>query len=152
MNKIFKYFEKLLIWGILISISVILIFAFIDIVYVIYQHLFAPPIFIINAKGLMNLFSLLLLLLIGLELFETVRAYLKEDIVHVEFIVLVAIIAIARKVIIWDFEQYNTQELISLAVMILALGIAYFLIRKADGRIKKSWLQKGRKSVEEKDD
>ncbi len=100
----------------------------------------------------MNLFSLLLLLLIGLELFETVRAYLKEDIVHVEFIVLVAIIAIARKVIIWDFEQYNTQELISLAVMILALGIAYFLIRKADGRIKKSWLQKGRKSVEEKDD
>jgi uncharacterized membrane protein (DUF373 family) len=151
MNKVFKYFERFLIWGILIAISIILIFAFIDIVYVISKHLLSAPFLIIDARGLMNLFSLLLLLLIGLELFETVRAYLKEDIVHVEFIILVAIIAISRKVIIWDFNQYNTEELVSLAVMILALGVAYFLIKKADRRFKKNWLQKNENKDKEND-
>ncbi len=84
----------------------------------------------------MHLFSLFLILLIGLELLETVKAYLKDDIVHVEFIILVAIIAIARKVIIWDFNKYSTHELLSLAAMIVALGITYFLIKKADVKLK----------------
>jgi uncharacterized membrane protein (DUF373 family) len=84
----------------------------------------------------MNLFSIFLVLLIGLELLETVKAYLKKDIVHVEFIILVAIIAIARKAIVWDFKKYTTEELIGLAVMILTLGITCFLIKKADIKIK----------------
>jgi len=78
---------------------------------------------------------LLLVLLIGLELLETIKAYLKEDIVHVEFIILVAIIAIARKVIVWDFNKYSFEELLSLAAMIVGLGITYFLIKKADLKI-----------------
>jgi uncharacterized membrane protein (DUF373 family) len=84
----------------------------------------------------MGLFSLFLVLLIGLELLETVKAYLKEDIVHVEFIILVAIIAIARKAIVWDFKKYTTEELVSLAIMIVALGVTYFLIKKADIKLK----------------
>lgn len=116
--------------------STILVLAFIDIVYEIVQHIKAEPMFIIDADGLMGLFSLFLVLLIGLELLETIKAYLKDDIVHVEFIILVAIIAIARKAIVWDFNKYTTQELISLAIMILALGATYFLIKKANIKIK----------------
>lgn len=121
-----------MIIGILIVISVTLILAFVDIIYEIKQKILLPPKFIIDASGLMDLFSLLLVLLIGLELLETVKAYLKDDIVHVEFIILVAIIAIARKVIIWDFKKYSPIELLSLAAMIVALGGAYFLIKKSD--------------------
>ena len=117
--------------------SVILVLAFIDIVYEIYKQIIQEPLFIIDASGLMGLFSLFLVLLIGLELLETVKAYLKEDIVHVEFIILVAIIAIARKAIVWDFKKYTTEELISLAIMTVALGITYFLVKKADIKIKR---------------
>lgn len=70
--------------------------------------------------------------MIGLELLETVKTYLKEDIVHVEIIILVAIIAIARKVIVWDFNKYQVYELLSLAAMIVGLGITYFLIKRAN--------------------
>lgn len=94
------------------------------------------PRFIIDADGLMDLFSLLLVILIGLELLETVKAYLKEDIVHVEFIILVAIIAIARKVIVWDFNKFQVDELLSLAAMIVGLGITYFLIKMAGSRFR----------------
>ena len=115
--------------------SIILLLAFIDIVYEIQEHVKEHPFFIIDANGLMDLFSIFLVLLIGLELLETVKTYLKEDMVHVEFILLVAITAVARKVIVWDFNNYTTEQLISLAVMTLSLGVTYFLVRKADVKI-----------------
>lgn len=136
MLDFLKYVERFIIGGILIVMSVILVLAFIDIVYEIYKKIIEEPIFIIDSSGLMGLFSLFLVLLIGLELLETVKAYLKEDIVHVEFIILVAIIAIARKAIIWDFEEYTTEELISLAIMTVALGVTYFLVKRADLKLK----------------
>jgi len=140
MIKIIEYIERGLIWGIILLMSLILVLAFVDIVYVIKEKALAPPLFIIDANGLMSLFSLFLVLLIGLELLETVKTYLKDDIVHVEFIILVAIIAISRKAIIWDFKQYTTEQLVGLAIMILALGTTYFLVKKADVTIK---LKKG---------
>jgi len=134
MLSLVKYIERSLIWGILLVMSILLILAFIDVAWEIKQKIIASPMFIIDATGLMDLFSLFLVLLIGLELLETVKAYLKDDIVHVEFIILVAIIAIARKVIVWDFSKYDTQELIGLAIMITALGVTYFLIKRANTR------------------
>ena len=135
LKKILKYIEVALISGILLVISLTLILAFVDIVYEIMQKVMRSPRFIIEASGLMDLFSLLLVLLIGLELLETVKAYLKDDIVHVEFIILVAIIAIARKVIVWDFNKYSVEELLSLAAMTVGLGITYFLIKKSGSKI-----------------
>ncbi len=148
MLKLLKYLEKILVWGILMVVSLLLLLAFIDIVYEIAQKILAPPIMIINAEGLMDLFSIFLVLLIGLELLETVKAYLTEDLFHVEFIILVAIIAISRKVIIWDFEKYSSTELLSLSAMIVALGITYFLIKKSDLKIK---FPLGKKNLKEKD-
>jgi len=132
MTRLIEYIERILIWGVILIISIILILAFLDILYVIYKQVLETPVLIIDANGLMSLFSLFLVLLIGLELLETVKTYLKEDIVHVEFIILVAVIAIARKAIVWDFDKYTTRELISLAAMMVALGITYYLIKRAD--------------------
>jgi len=138
LKKLLKYIESGLIIGILTVICIILILAFIDIVYEIKQKVVLPPRFILDANNLIDLFSLLLVVLIGLELLETVKAYLKDDIVHVEFIILVAIIAIARKVIVWDFDKYQVEELLSLAAMTVGLGITYFLIKLADFRFRKT--------------
>ena len=136
MKKTLRFIESALVIGILGVISFILILSFIDILYEIKQKVIMPPRFIIDANGLMDLFSILLVLMIGLELLETVKTYLKEDIVHVETIILVAIIAIARKVIVWDFDKYQVYELLSLAAMIVGLGITYFLIKRANFNIR----------------
>lgn len=136
MLKLLRHLERSLIWGIILIMLFILILAFVDILYVIRQKLLDDPFLIIEANGLMNLLSIFLILLIGLELLETVKTYLEDDKVHVEFIILVAIIAIARKAIVWDFGIYGKDELLSLAAMIVALGITYFLIKRADISIK----------------
>jgi uncharacterized membrane protein (DUF373 family) len=132
MNRVIKLFESGLTVGILIVLFVVLVAAFIDIAYEIYAKIVAPPVLLIDASGLMGLFSLVLVLLIGLELIETVKAYLEHDVVHVDLVVLVAIIAIARKVIVWDFEKYSHLQLFSLAAMTLGLSLSYFLIKRAE--------------------
>ena len=43
-----------------------------------------------------------LLVLIGIELLDTIKAYFRENTIHVEIVILLAIIAIARKVILLD--------------------------------------------------
>lgn len=130
ISVVFKAFEAVLLVGILLALSVTLLLAFVDIAYVIYAKIMAPPAFIVDAQGLIELFSLVLILLIGLELVETVKTYLKENAVHVELVLLVAIIAIARKVVVWDFSQYTHTELYSLAAMVVALGVSHFLVKR----------------------
>jgi uncharacterized membrane protein (DUF373 family) len=83
-----------------------------------------------TAGSLMELFSIFLVILIGIELLETVKAFLMKEVIQVEIVVLVAIIAISRKVIIWDFSNSSTIEIFGIATVLLALGITYFLIRK----------------------
>jgi len=130
MKTVLKLVETILVIGILLALSVTLLLALLDIAYVIYTKIMAPPTFIVDAQGLMELFSLILILLIGVELIHGVKAYLDENVVHVELILLIAIIAIARKVVVWDFDKHSHTELYSLAAMILALGVSYFLVKQ----------------------
>lgn len=134
MLKFIKHIERLLVWGLLAAIAVLLVLAFIDIVYEISVTLLSPPLLIVDANGLMDLFSIFLVLLIGMELLQTVKAYLQEDIIHVELVIVVAVIAIARKVIVWDFDKYTPLELAGLAGMIVALGVTYYLIKRSNLR------------------
>ena len=147
INAVFKAFEAVLLVGILLALSVTLLLAFVDIAYVIYGKIMAPPVFVVDANGLMELFSLVLILLIGLELVETIKTYLKQNAIHVELVLLVAIIAIARKVVVWDFNKHTYTQLYSLAVMVVALGVSYFLVKRSALKIP-LW---PRRSQEEED-
>jgi len=56
-----------------------------------------------------------------------------EEMVHVEVILLVAIIAIARKVIILDVKTVAPLTLIGVAAIILELSIGYYCLKRALG-------------------
>ncbi len=73
------------------------------------------------------------MVLIGLELVESVKAYLEEDKVHAEIVFLVAIVAVARKIIILDYKNVTPGFLYGMAAIILALSGGYWLVRKGVG-------------------
>lgn len=81
-------------------------------------------------KTLFNLFGLFLNVLIALELLENIGGYLQKNVTQVELVVVTAMIAIARKIIILDFEKISSEELIALALSMLALATSYWVIRK----------------------
>ena len=72
-----------------------------------------------------------LLVLVGLELLNTIKAYVKEHVVHAEIVLLAALIAVARKAITLDLKQLAPATAFGLAALLLALATAYFLLKRA---------------------
>ena len=85
---------------------------------------------------ILDIFGYFLLILIGVELLETMKAYLIKNEIHVEIIILVAIIAVARKIILLDpfvegAEVLNSAGMIALGVVIIALAVSFYLVKKS---------------------
>jgi uncharacterized membrane protein (DUF373 family) len=80
-------------------------------------------------KSVQTAFSGVLLVILGLELMETLRVYFKSHRVRLETILAVAIIAIGRHVINVDVEHMAGTSLIGVAAVVLALTCGYFLVR-----------------------
>jgi uncharacterized membrane protein (DUF373 family) len=78
-----------------------------------------------------NAFGGVLLVLLGLELLETVRTYFAEHRVRLEVIMIVAMIAVSRHIITIDFEHTDGLWLVGVAALVTALGAAYYLIRRS---------------------
>ncbi len=82
-------------------------------------------------KHLHGIFGGFLSVLIGIELLHTIKMYLIEDIVHVEIVLLVALIGISRHVIDLDYKHMEPITIFGLGALIVALSAGYYLIKKA---------------------
>jgi uncharacterized membrane protein (DUF373 family) len=118
--------------------SLVLLLATFNIVFFIIKNIIQEPMSQLTANNLMELFSIFLVILIGIELLETVKAFLMKETIQVEIVVLVAIIAVARKVIIWEFTDSSPSEVFGISAILLTLGVTYFLIRKTRFKINLS--------------
>lgn len=131
LKRMLKAFEKVLIYFLIIMMAGVLLIATIELGFYLVKNLITSDYLLIDLDALMDLFGLFLLVLIGIELLDTIKIYLRDNIVHVEVVVLVAIIALARKVVILKIENLSGEILFGIAGLILALGVAYYLIKKA---------------------
>ncbi len=131
MKKFTKLIEKGIVHILIVMMSIILILATIELGYYLVKNIIFSEYLIIDLDGLMDLFGIFLLVLIGIELLDTIKVYLIENQVHVEVVVLVAIIALARKIVILKVEQLAGETIIGMGILIVALAIAYYLIKKA---------------------
>lgn len=77
-----------------------------------------------------RVFAGVLLLLLGLELLETLKTYFSDYHVRIEVILIVAMIAVGRHIVQIDFQHMAPAALAGVAMLILALSISYFLVRK----------------------
>lgn len=79
---------------------------------------------------IIELFGLFFLVLVGIELFETLQIYTKERVVHVEVVLLVALIVAARKIIMIDYTKTSTDVFFGIAAVVVSIGITYYLLKK----------------------
>ncbi len=116
-----------------IALIAVILVAIVDLIIFLCTDLFREPVGFFN-KTLIELFGLFLNILIALELLENITAYLKKHVVQVELVIVTSLIAVARKIIIFDFSKATNLDLIGLATAILALSISYWLIRRMNGK------------------
>jgi uncharacterized membrane protein (DUF373 family) len=83
--------------------------------------------------SLFEIFGLFLNVLIALEILENISSYLKKHVIQVELVIITSLIAVGRKIIIFDLDKKGGQDLIGLALAVLALSISYLIVRLNKG-------------------
>ena len=93
-----------------------------DVVYVLYQRLMAPPFLLLSIGDILATFGAFLTVLIAIEIFINITLYLKNNVIPVRLVVATTLMAISRKVIIFDFEKITPMFVLATGVVVLALG------------------------------
>ena len=132
-----KYLEKVervIVLSLLVMMVLVVSLSTIELGWIIIKDMITPPVFLLDINELLDVFGTFLLVLIGIELLETVKMYLTKKTVHVEVVFTVAMIAIARKVIILDIKEVSSLTLIGIGVIIAALSAGYYLLTRNRNR------------------
>ncbi len=130
-----RTFERGIMYVLVIMMVFVVALSTIRLGWKIIEELINPPFLLLNIDQLFTVFGFFLMILIGLELLESLRAYITEEQIHVEVIFTIALIAVARKVITLEMTKLSPLLLIGIASLVLALAIGYYLIRKAHGKV-----------------
>ncbi len=135
MERLMQYFERAVLLVAQVLLMLVIIVAVLELWYLFgvairdrLQHIDTIPDLML---GVQRAFSGVLLIVLGLELLETLRVYFEQHRVRLEIILVVAIIAVARHVINLDFHHLSGAEIAGTAALFLALTAGYYLVRKA---------------------
>jgi len=131
MNRVMSIVEKALLYTLMALMAVVLILATLDLIWTIVRAVSTPPLLLVTLDSLLEIFGMFLLVLVGLELLDTITSYIREHVVHAEIVILAAMIAVARKAITLDLTKTEPIVAFGLAALVLALSAAYFLLRRA---------------------
>jgi uncharacterized membrane protein (DUF373 family) len=135
MIEIVNKFEKTIYALLMVLLMVVLIAALVELINAMYIAIWLETQYLLNPTEMITVLGGFLLVLIGVELLDTIKAYFIENTIHVEIIILLAIIAMARKVILLNPAPGDSIafgfELMGIGVIVVGLGAGYYLIKKA---------------------
>lgn len=129
MLSFLRRFQKIIVVSLVAMMVLTVFLTTIELAWMLIQDITTEPIFLLEIQELLDLFGLFLLVLIGIELIETLRTYLTDHEIHAEVVFTVALIAIGRKVIILDVKELPSLTLVGIAAIILAMSFGYFLLK-----------------------
>ena len=86
----------------------------------------------LNTKTFHLLFGQILTLLIALEFNHSIikAGATGRSMIQVSTVLLIALMAVARKFVLLDVEDYSAVTMLALAAVVLALGASYWLVRE----------------------
>jgi len=130
VKEVLHIFTRGIILALIVMMMLAVFLSTIDLLFILITEILKPPKYMLGVENLLEIFGFFMMILIGLELLESIRAYLSDESLHVEVVFLVAMIAIARKVIILELKDLEPLVLIGIASIILALSLGYYFVKK----------------------
>jgi len=145
-NQFHMKFEKIIVVALILALMVATLYAtVIFIVLLLKTIITVEPIWTVLAgpegsnsigesisklqEGLYHIFGGFLLILLGVELINTVRSFSKDNFIKMESIVGIAIIATARHLITLDYHHAVGLVIFAMGFVVLALIVGYFLLK-----------------------
>jgi len=101
-----------------------------DVVVVAYQEILRQPITSLGKSEILHVFGSFMIVLIAVEIFINITLYIRNDVIPVKMVVATALMAVARKIIVFDFHDVSAMHVIGTALLVIALGGSYWLLER----------------------
>ncbi len=130
-----RWFEKIVNWALLLLLGMLVAIATIGLYVIFFRRVGLVFAQIETAVELQEVlkrgFGGILMVLLGLELIETVKSFSTHHRIRLEVVFIVAMIAVGRHIILIDYEAASGTYLLGLGGLALSLGVGYWLVAKA---------------------
>ena len=136
----YERFEQVVILILTGLIAIVVVFAVWNLALKIFHAVLAPQNFDPTDYSVFQaIFGAIFTVIIALEFKRSllVVAERRESIVQVRTVILIALLAIVRKLIILDLASTDALQIFALAAAILSLGAVYWLVRDQDRSIER---------------
>jgi uncharacterized membrane protein (DUF373 family) len=121
---------RLSVRALAVMMTLVIIWGVVDVAWVIYDKLRTQPILLLTISDMLTTFGAFMAVLIAIEIFINITIYLRDDVIHVKIVMATALMAIARKVIILDYNVMPPSYVWATAGVVLAMSIGYYLVVK----------------------
>ncbi len=111
-----------------ILMTLIILWGVADVILVLFQKLKSPPYMLLTAGDILVLFGTFMAVLIAVEILINIVIYLRDDVIHVKIVMATALMAIARKVIVMDFNKISADYVLAIAAVVLSMSAGYWLV------------------------
>ena len=131
MLRALDIFENVVHHLLLFMLACVVVLATYELGWLIVRDVLTPPLFLLEIDELLELFGQFLLILIGLELINSVKVYIERREYHIEAVLAVALIAVARKIITLDAKALQEGTLLGFAAIVVALVLGYYILQRS---------------------
>jgi uncharacterized membrane protein (DUF373 family) len=133
----YQRFESMVAFVLTIVIGLIVVVALVRLSVGVVAGLVLGVVNPLDQKVFQSIFGEIMTLLIALEFNHTLQYVVtrQQSVIQTKVVMLIALLALARKVIVFDLHEMSPELLFGLAAITLALGSTYWLMRERDDRL-----------------
>jgi uncharacterized membrane protein (DUF373 family) len=147
-----NFLQKIILWSVKILalfMVVVIVWSVVDVIILMVIKAQDPYLLLTDMDEVLAIFGAFLVVLIAIEIFLNIILYLKKDMSHLRLVIATALMAIARKVIILDYDQVRDFHMVGMGILILALGFAYWFICRSHREVVHSTHAASTQAVDE---
>jgi uncharacterized membrane protein (DUF373 family) len=132
--SLYERFEQIVLMILSFIISLVVLFALLQLLINIYSLLIAGVLNPMDYKIFQVIFGMIMTLLIAMEFKHSIIKVLERQshIIQVKSIILLALLALSRKFIIINLETTEPLKLVALSLAVLVLGAVYWLLSQRE--------------------
>jgi uncharacterized membrane protein (DUF373 family) len=134
---LYQRFESLIAFGLTVIIAFVILVALYRLIVEVLVGLVFEALNPLDNTVFQTVFGQIMTVLIALEFNHTLQYVVarQQSIIQMRVVLLISLLALARKFMILDLEKTSPEELLGLAAVTLALGVTYWLVRDRDDRV-----------------
>lgn len=136
----YQRFERTIAFALTLLITLVILVALYRLIVEVVGGLVFGALNPLDHRVFQTVFGEIMTVLIALEFNHTLQYFAarEQSVIQTKTVLLISLLALARKFIILDLRETTPHQLLGLAAVTLALGVTYWLMRERDDRLPRA--------------